>query len=106
MTKAQEFLRSTERIYFLGFGYDQINMERLFICDGKNLLKEEELGAKCFGTALDVSPHHKLFLIQFGLCNMMADYRCEVSGGTHKMFCFPNSTIYDFLYYNTYSTLD
>jgi hypothetical protein len=102
--KAQKFLRSAQRIYFLGFGYDKINMERLFLPHGMNLLKDEKLGQKCFGTALDLSPHHKRFLAEFGLEKMDLDLDYEARGGAPTFF--PNSTIYDFLYYSTYSRLD
>lgn len=104
--EAQRFLQSARRIYFLGFGYDKINMERLFLRYGTNLLKEGNLGDKCFGTALDLSPHHKIFLHAFGLERMRQDFIQESRGDTSKPFHFPNSTIYDFLYYNRFSVLD
>jgi hypothetical protein len=105
--EAQKFLMSAQRIYFLGFGYDKINMERLFILNnGVNLLKEGGLGGKCYGTALDLSPHHKVFLNGFGLERMGQDLVQESRGDISKPFKFPNSTIYDFLYYNRFSVLD
>lgn len=106
ITKAQAFLRSAQRIYFLGFGYDQTNMERLFVLNGVNLLREEGLGEKCFGTALDLSPHHKSSLSQLGLSHMQKDLVDESRGILHRPFRFPNSTIYDFLYHNRHSVLD
>lgn len=106
MTNARLFLRWANRIYFLGFGYDQINMERLFFLNGVNLLKTEGLGGKCFGTALGVSPHHKSFLCQLGLTRMQNDLKNELRGILYKPFSFPNSTIYDFLYHNRNSVLD
>lgn len=106
--KAQAALRRAARIYFLGFGYDKINMERLFVGNdnGKNLLKDEGLGGKCWGTAMGVSPHHKRYLCEFGLNGMLNDFTNEKQGRTHKSRNFPDSTIYDFLYYNPHSILD
>ena len=103
LTQAHDFLDWAKRIYFLGFGFYQINMERLFLLNGVNLLKE--LGGRCFGTAMNVSPHHKRFLAQFGLSQMQNDLRNEVSRGI-KPVRFPNDTIYNFLYYSHYSNLD
>ena len=54
LTKAHDFLRGAERIYFLGFGYDETNMQRLFVLNGVNLLEQEKLGGKCFGTAMGI----------------------------------------------------
>ena len=105
-TKVQESLSRTERIYFLGFGYDNINMGHLFMVYGNNLLKERGLGAKCSGTAMGVSPHQKLYLGNFGLSRMKSDYVRECKGDTDQPSKFPDSTIYDFLYYNPYSILD
>ena len=111
ITKAQESLLRAARIYFLGFGYDKINMERLFIRDCPNierwnLLTQESLGSKCWGTAMGVSPHQKLYLGNFGLPHMKTDYVRESRGETDQPRNFPDSTIYDFLYYNPYSKLD
>jgi len=109
--KAQESLLRAARIYFLGFGYDKINMERLFIRDCPNterwnLLTQESLGSKCWGTAMGVSPHQKLYLGNFGLPHMKTDYVRESRGETDQPRNFPDSTIYDFLYYNPNSKLD
>jgi len=103
--KAQEYLLDASRIYFLGFGYDKTNMERLFLRYGTNLLKWENLGNKCLGTALGISPHHKEYLIQLGLAHIVTD-RDEEDCERHRPARFPNSTIYDFLYFNPYSRLD
>ena len=73
---------------------------------GKNLLIDGGFGTKCWGTAMGVSPHQKLDLGKFGLSGMRGDYVDEGKGNTHGPFAFPNSTIYDFLYYNPYSILD
>jgi hypothetical protein len=101
ITKAQTLMHSATRIYFLGFGYDTINMTRLFVENGKNLLTAEGLGPKCWGTAMRISPHHKQYLGNFGLFHMD-----EERGNTHRSLSFPDSTIYDFLYYNPVSKLD
>jgi len=106
VTKAQESLLRAARIYFLGFGYDKINMERLFMGYGKNLLIDGGLGSKCWGTAMGVSPHQKRYLGKYGLSRMRADFVEEAKGSAHGPFAFPDSTIYDFLYYNRYSRLD
>jgi hypothetical protein len=106
IAKAQTFLKHANRIYFLGFGYDKINMERLFIENDKNLLKEGGLSTKCWGTAMGISPHQKLYLGKFGLTHMMGDYIDEERGNTHRSLSFPDSTIYDFLYYNPFSKLE
>jgi hypothetical protein len=104
--EARRFLLKAERIYFLGFGYDKTNMERLFLEGGANLLKENKIGEKCFGTALDLSPHHRQFLATFGLKNMERDIADSKWDSIHRPLFFPNNTIYDFLYYNRYSELD
>ena len=106
LTKAQEYLRRAERIYFLGFGYDETNMQRLFVLNGINLLGQEKLGGKCFGTAMGISPHQKRFLMRFGLSRMQLDWDNELKGNRNKPLNFPNCTIYDFLYYNPYSSLE
>jgi hypothetical protein len=106
ITKAQTYLCRANRIYFLGFGYDKINMGRLFIENDKNLLTEGGLGTRCWGTAMGISPHQKLYLGNFGLSHMKGDYVDEQRGHLHKPLNFPNSTIYDFLYYNPFSILE
>jgi hypothetical protein len=103
---ARNFLLQAVKIYFLGFGYDKTNMDRLFLVDGANLLKDNAIGGKCFGTALDLSPHHKQFLGQFGLEYMKYEFEKEARGQSPPFLRFPNSTIYDFLYYNPHSKLD
>lgn len=106
ITKAQEFMLWSNRIYFLGFGYDKTNMQQLFFDNDVNLLKDKGLGSKCFGTALDLSPHHKRYLSGLGLNRMEYDLVNERQGLVNKPKCFPNSTIYDFLHYNPNSLLD
>jgi hypothetical protein len=104
--EACSFLIQAQRIYFLGFGYDKINMERLFVHDGANILQTSDLGRKCFGTSLDLSPHHKKTLFKFGLANF-SDEIFDEKRGIHKSFYyFHDGTIYDFLYYNPFSELD
>ena len=103
---ARNFLLQAARIYFLGFGYDETNMNRLFLEGGANLLKENNTGGKCFGTALDLSPHHRQFLATFGLKNMERDIADSRWDSIRRPLFFPNNTIYDFLHYNPYSKLD
>lgn len=105
LTKAQEYINEAQRIYFLGFGYDKTNMERLFIKEKENILKRGT-GSKCWGTTLGISTHHKRYLAEYGFQFMADDLRNEAHGNTYIPYRFPNSTIYDFLYYNPHSVLD
>lgn len=106
-SKAREFLLEAERIYFLGFGYDMTNMERLFIDRigdaNRNLLKT--ISSKCAGTAMGLSPHHRKLLIDFGLSGMLSDLYLKRQRKPNPLI-FPDCTIYDFLQYNENSKLD
>lgn len=103
--QAQDYMLEAQRIYFLGFGYDKTNMERLFLKNGNNLLAEG-LGQKCFGTAYGLSPHHRRYLMSLGMSRMKTDASHLATGRTYKPFCFPDCKIYDFLYHNPFSVLD
>ena len=103
--KAQEYIHWAQRIYFLGFGYHEINLKRLFITDEGNILKKGT-GSKCWGTTLGISTHHKKFLANCGFQFITNDLRNEARGDINKPKHFPDSTIYDFLYYNPHSVLE
>jgi hypothetical protein len=106
IAKARDFMNKAQRIYFLGFGYDKTNMELLFLENQKNLLIDKDFGQKCFGTVMDLSPHHKNYLLRFGLKRLQDDINNAFHGLTYKPPFFSDSTIYDFLYYNANSKLD
>lgn len=108
LKEARAYLRWAKRIYFLGFGYDQTNMELLFDDNGTNLLTASglTLGDRCFGTAMGVSPHRMEYLRSWGLEGLRYDRGLKNRNETHKPFRFPDCTIYDFLYYNLNGRLD
>ena len=103
--EAQKYMLEAKRIFFLGFGYDKTNMERLFFSDGENLLADR-LGGQCFGTAYGLSPHHLGYLQSFGMARMKGDATNRARGISYRPLCFPDCKIYDFLYHNPYSVLD
>lgn len=96
--EAHELLRNAQRIYFLGFGFNEINFKRLM---PQEVIKKKNISK---GTAKDLSPHQrrKIGNLGFGAIN----------SGTHiapEEFIytlFRNETIYEFLYYNQRATLD
>jgi hypothetical protein len=111
--EAQKLINKATNIYFLGFGFLGENMRRLFTDYSTpgiefGLLKDTPskvgIGRKCFGTMLGISPHHKDWLAQKGLSNLQDDL-IRRDTNTHS-FHFPNSTIYDFLFYNVYTRFD
>lgn len=106
LSDAHAKLKMADRIYFLGFGFLEDNMNKIFTnadSMGKyNLLKE--VGSKCYGTALGLSPHLKKRLATIGLEKMKADLqRQHIMGHT---FNFPDCNINDFLLHHSYSKLD
>ena len=101
--EARKLIKAAERIYFLGFGYHEENMKRLFTdhtsSEAYNILKEK--GQFCFGTTKGISPHHRRKLEKIGLKKMSGNHKANPSG--HR---FPEMTVYDFLFYNDHSALD
>lgn len=117
--KARELIKNADRIYFLGFGYHEENMKRLFTDhesqEPYNILKgagdhdNARKGPKCFGTALGISPHQQKKLGERGLDNMRGDYGYRYrhhNANRNSMWFFPETTIWDFLYHSPHSTFD
>ena len=105
---AHTSLREAKRIYFLGFGFLEDNMNKLFTnadSMGKyNLLKE--IGGKCFGTAMGLSPHLKEKLATMGLQTMKIDLNIQKHSNFKYPLHFPDCNINDFLLHNQHSKLD
>jgi hypothetical protein len=117
--EARNLIRRAESIYFLGFGYHEENMKRLFtdhgsqvpynILRGKGDRDKDRKGPHCCGTALGLSPHHQKKLGEMGLDNMKGDYGYRYrhhNANRNSMWFFPETTIYDFLYHSPHSILD
>jgi len=99
--KAQELIKKAKRIYFLGFGYLEENMKRLFTDYSASSVIEfgllKEVKDRCCGTTLGISPHQEYRLRIKGLD------RLQMSG---RPTYFQDATIYDFLFYNAYARFD
>ena len=113
LKKSQEAFIEAQRIYFLGFGFHKMNMERLFNkikSNGNESLKQfnlnmlKEIGGKCFGTAFDVSIRLKRQMGEFGLEHMRRDLLEKVRNH-EKPERFSDSTIFDFFKHNIYAEL-
>jgi hypothetical protein len=111
--EAQNLIIKATRIYFLGFGFLKENLKRLFTPYSNpnsefgllgNTSGASGAGDKCFGTMLGISPHHKHWLAQRGFRNLQ--YELPSSGKDPHSLCFPDSTIYDFLFYNIHTRFD
>jgi len=104
--KARQLISKAERVYFLGFGYLEENMKRLFTEKGKdnyNLLKDQRnvqyvKDYKFYGTTYGLSIHDRNKLSRIGLFNK--NIHSDISSP------FPDATIYDFLHNCEYSSLD
>ncbi len=60
--QAQDYLGKARRIYFLGFGYDEINLKRLDVCNSIHKQKIERI----YGTTINVGEaEHKHILNSF-----------------------------------------
>ncbi|MBN2155280.1 MAG: hypothetical protein JW776_04505 [Candidatus Lokiarchaeota archaeon] len=104
LSSVPSILRGAERIYFLGFGFLDENMDKIFTETGKeenNILKE--VGGRCYGTAMGMSPHLKKKLATMGLERIAADLKNKASIDPIN---FPDCNINDFLIHHPYSKLD
>ncbi len=105
---AQKLIKEAKRIYFLGFGYLEENMRRLFTNYTATHLSEfdilKQVGNRCFGTTLGISPHHLNAISMKGLDNLKLDFRNK-SSHPNPILCFPATNIYEFLFYNPNAVL-
>ncbi|MEN6306182.1 MAG: hypothetical protein ABFD91_00370 [Anaerohalosphaeraceae bacterium] len=111
--EAQKLIKNATRIYFLGFGFLKENLKRLFTDYSNSNLEFGLLGntsgtpgagGKCFGTMLGISPHHKHWLAQRGFNSLQ--YELASREKNPHSLRFPDSTIYDFLFYNVHTRFD
>lgn len=95
--QAHELLRQARRIYFLGFGFNDINVKRLV---------PEDVRKKAIlrGTAYGLSPHQRRKIHNLGFSGIMGVERFE---GTKVIWTqFPDVKIYDYLYHDQNAILD
>ncbi len=96
--KAHELLNKAARIYFLGFGFNELNVKRLL---PEYVLKRPILR----GTGFDLSPHQRRKINSLGL-HGISDYIHKKDENDVIWTTFPNKKVYEFLYNDRNAILD
>lgn len=95
---AHKLLREAHRVYFLGFGFNALNVERLL---PRDLRKRAGLQ----GTAYEVSPHQRVRVNALGMGAIMPHFK-HPNTREPVWTAFPDKTIYDYLYHDHNAILD
>lgn len=97
---AHKLLEEAERIYFLGFGFDQMNVKRLFPED-----LPEATSTKMYGTLRGLDLPGRLFLAGYGLKGAKDGLR-EGNPMSPRAYRFCDQNICDWLRENTHAQFD
>lgn len=96
--QAHKLLNTAKRIYFLGFGFNELNVKRLL---PEPVLKQSNLRGTCFG----LSPHQRRKIRSLGLSGIF-DFIRKKDTNEIIWTTFPDRKVYDFLYNVPTATLD
>lgn len=96
--QAHKLLTTAKRIYFLGFGFNELNIKRLLL---GRLLKQPNFR----GTGFGLSPHQRRKIHTLGL-SAIFDFTHKKDTNEIIWTTFPNRKVYDFLYNDPNAILD